>query len=43
MGYNEFSIWCQDDSPETYLSFFKSEKRNKHGKTVTAYIDSKVN
>ena len=42
MSYNEFCIWCQVDSPKEYLYFFKPEKRNKHGKTVSAHIESKV-
>ena len=31
------------DSPEAYLWFSKPEKTNKHGKTVTAHAESKVN
>ena len=31
------------DSPDVYLSFVKAEKRNMHGKTVTAHVESTVN
>ena len=33
----------QVDLLEAYLSFFKPEKRNMHGKTVTAHVESKGN
>ena len=33
----------QVDSPQAYLSFFKPEKENKRGKTMTAHGKSKSN
>ena len=31
------------DSPDVHLSFVKAEKRNMHGKIVTAHVESTVN
>ena len=31
------------DSPDVHLSFLKPDKRNMHGKIVTAHVESTVN